>query len=658
MISLKSLLAEGIVLDKINTKIKALEYEWEKLDSQGTGFARQAAIARELQKLGLQKKKWDDIYNTISSAPDVGYAISSVPRNNLRETGKKRDTIIYGGIWSDDRIVAYIATEKTGVGHTRDMGRNRWIYYQSKKTVFWHIFPNYEESEIAVRNYLENRGYVVKSNRSMKDYYDVMESINEDIIMEVTQDQANAALDFLKQMVRKGPFKGNVYLAGGAVRDMIRGETPKDLDVVVTNNGEEGGMKFAAWMAQQMGTYKAGSNPVLFPTFGTANVFLSGEHNGVNLNGMDLQAVFARKEVYTPGSRKPQVFPGTIEDDAFRRDFTVNSLMLDLTTDKILDITGRGKADISAGIIQTTSNPDEIFGQDALRMFRAIRFATKYKWKIDTKTWEGIKNNLDNLGNTSMERVRDELNKILLTDDPAYGMRLLKDSGLLPHISPELQQAIGMGQNKYHKHCVWLHSLEVLKETKPNLINRLMALFHDIGKINTKTVVDGEIHFYQHEHIGSDMTREILANLKYPNEIIDAVCLGIKNHMRLKHSGEHGEMVTDKTLRKFTMDLGDHLESLLDVMAADNAAHEGNHTSPGQIPGIINRINALKGSIPKKTDKLPVTGDDLKLLGLRQGPLYKKLLDLVRDKQLEYPSTTKEEYLELIKQHLKTHDYL
>ena len=150
------------------------------------------------------------------------------------------------------------------------------------------------------------------------------------------------------------------------------------------------------------------------------------------------------------------------------------------------------------------------------------------------------------------------------------------------------------------------------------------------------------------------MAREILSKLKYPNEIIDAVCLGIKHHMRLKQSGDRGERVTDKALRKFTLDLGDHLESLLDVMAADNAAHEGSHTSPEQIPNIVSRINALKNSIPKKTDKLPVTGDDLKLLGLKQGPLYKELLDLVRDKQLENPNTTKEEYLELIKQYLKS----
>ena len=504
----------------------------------------------------------------------------------------------------------------------------------------------------------------------------------------------NTALEFLKKIVQEGPYKRQVFLAGGAVRDMEMGNTPKDLDVVVSNHDITGGMEFAYWATKTMGNYKGPSdtvfkefinfiktnwdlicnkdentlatlstytkdmsNPVLFPTFGTAKFILKNIiYNGIDLSDMDVECVAARKETYTHGSRKPVVTAGTIKDDVYRRDYTINSLLFDLTTSDILDLTGRGKIDIHNGILKTTSPSDEIFQQDSLRILRGIRFAAKYGFTIDDETLEGMKRNIDELKHISKERIRDEVNKMLLTDHPAEAFEMLKDIGALKYISPDLQQAIGMGQNKFHSEDVFSHSLSVLSKTKPNLINRLMALFHDVGKVKTKTIVDDAIHFYEHEHIGADMAREILTNLKYPLDIINPVVIGIKNHMRLKRSGEKGELVTDKTLRKFVVDLGDHLEATLDVMAADNASHEGNHTNPNQIPNISRRIDALKNSIPKKNEKLPVTGSDLMDLGLKQGPLFKQLLDLVKDKQLENPNTTKEEYLEMIKQYLKNNE--
>jgi tRNA nucleotidyltransferase (CCA-adding enzyme) len=286
-------------------------------------------------------------------------------------------------------------------------------------------------------------------------------------------------------------------------------------------------------------------------------------------------------------------------------------------------------------------------------MMRAVRFMVQKGWKISPETIESIRKNAGWLKSISRERVRDELNKMLVTDNPSEAMHQLNDLGLLPYITPELQQAVGMGQNKYHKHDVWLHSLEVLKKTNPALINRLMALFHDIGKVKTKTIVNGEIHFYQHEHVGTEMAREILSNLKYPNEIIDAVCLGIKNHMRLKQSGEQGELVTDKALRKFIVDLGEHLESVLDIMAADNASHEGSYTSPEQISNIRKRIDVLKNSVPKNTDKLPVTGDDLKTLRIPAGPIYKEILDTIRDAIYGNPNLTRDEAFEIVQNILK-----
>jgi poly(A) polymerase len=471
------------------------------------------------------------------------------------------------------------------------------------------------------------------------------------LLLEMKKEEA--ALDYLTQLVKAGPFKGRVYLAGGAVRDMELGLIPKDLDVVVTGD-LNAGMDFAKWATQHMGNYKDQANPILFPTYGTAKFTLKGiVHGGIDLSDVDIEAVATRKEKYTAGSRKPSVSTGDLADDVYRRDFTVNSLLKDLTSGEILDLTGKGKEDIKKGLVQTPLNPDIIFTEDPLRILRAARFSIKYNWDLPMFMLKAMKRNALQLKNISFERIRDELDKMLVLSRPDRALKLLKITGVLEYVIPEFKAAYKMSQNKYHKHDVFQHSIEVLKRTKPTLINRLTAMLHDIGKTKTKTIVDGEVHFYTHEKVGAEMARDILTRLKYPTDIINAVVLGIENHMRLKQAGNNGEVISDKSLRKFSVDLGDHLESLLDVMAADNASHEGNHTMPNQIPNIIKRIDALKSSIPAKNAKLPVTGDDLIALGIKQGPLFKTLLDIVKDQQLEDPNTTKEEYLQLIKNHLK-----
>jgi putative nucleotidyltransferase with HDIG domain len=469
--------------------------------------------------------------------------------------------------------------------------------------------------------------------------------LTESFLIEASKDEA--ALEWLKHMVRTGPFRGTVYLAGGAVRDMEMGKTPKDLDVVVIGKGLNGGIDFTVWLAQQMGNYKEGSNPVIFPTFGTAKVVLKGNYNSVDLDGMDVEAVASRKEQYTKGSRKPEVAPGTLEDDVFRRDFTVNSLVMDLTTGQVLDLSGKGKSDIKNGIIRTTSDPNIIFGQDALRMFRAIRFATKYNWQLAPEVITGIKNNLHNLGNTSKERIRDEINKILVTSNPRKGFELLKDTGLLPYVSKEFQQAIGMTQNVHHKEDVFNHILTVLQNTQPELVRRLIALFHDIGKVATRSETPTGVHFYGHEDAGAEMAEKIMQNLKYPTELINAVKLGVKNHMRLKQGGDNAIKLSDKALRKFKLELGDHLEHILDVIHADNIAHADASSMPNQITNVRRRLDVLNIQVTKPA--LPIDGNDLIQLGIPPGPKIGKILSAITDAWFENPNISKEQAIQIAK---------
>jgi putative nucleotidyltransferase with HDIG domain len=463
----------------------------------------------------------------------------------------------------------------------------------------------------------------------------------------------NAALNYLQKLVQSGPFRGRVYLAGGAVRDMQLGKDPKDLDVVVTG-GIDAGMEFANWATKTMNNYSAGSNPVLFPTYGTAKFTLKGvNHNGFDLSDVDIESVATRKEKYTSGSRKPEVSAGDLEDDVKRRDFTVNSLLKDLTTGEILDLTGRGKEDIRKGVIQTPLNPDIIFSEDPLRMLRAIRFAIKYDWDLPMFMIRALKRNALQLQNISAERIRDELDKMLVTGSPGRAIKLLRITGLLNFIIPEFKSAYKMTQNAHHEHDVFTHSLEVLGKTNPILIRRLMALFHDIGKTVTRSVTPTGVHFYGHEDVGSDMVQDIMRRLKYPTELINAVSLGVKNHMKLKHGGDDAVKLSDKTLRKFKIALGDNLEHILDVIHADNTAHSEVSSMPNQIENVRKRLKDLESTTPDKP-KLPINGSDLIQMGVKPGPIFSKILNAITEKWYENPDITKKDALHVAKSIINT----
>lgn len=471
-----------------------------------------------------------------------------------------------------------------------------------------------------------------------------------DIMMLNESKEEKLALEFISNMIRKSKFKGKVFLAGGAVRDELLGLDAKDIDLVVSL--PDGGIEFAKWVTKKIGNYSKG-NPVIFPRFGTAKFTLKGVvYKGVDLSSIDIEAVMTRSEKYTDGSRKPDVTHGSLKDDVERRDFTVNSLLKDLTTGEILDLTGRGRSDIEKGIIMTPLDPDVIFSEDPLRMLRAIRFTVKYNWKLPLFMIRAIKKNSDKIKTISAERIRDELDKMMVTGHPDKAIRLMKITSLSKYVLPEFDKLVGLTQNKYHKDDAAKHTLKVLKGVPKDLKTRLAALFHDIGKAETREVIDNEVHFYRHEEVGGDIAREIMTRLKYPNDIIDAVVTAVRNHMRLKQSGKHGEVVSDKALRKLKRDLGDHLETTLNVMHSDNISHAYAHNMPNQIPGIRKRLSTLDQDVKSKS--LPINGGDvMKVLGIKPGPIIGQLLTLVDDAWLENPRLTRDQAIDIIKKGYK-----
>jgi len=509
-----------------------------------------------------------------------------------------------------------------------------------------------------LKDYCIERGLELVHSMGMKKQYididenKVMAEIKQ-LILEGVKEKALE--DFIKKTIQGTEWQGKVFIAGGYVRDEFMGKDPKDLDLLV--NSPNGGIEFAKWITKKVGAYRGGateedpgSNPVIFQRFGTAKFNLRDVvHNGIDLSDMDIEAVMPRKEQYTVGSRKPTVTGGELKDDVERRDFTVNSLLKDLSTGEILDLTGMGKADIKAGIIRTPLNPDKIFTDDPLRMLRAIRFAVKYNWKLPLFMIRGLKKNASQLKNISQERIRDELNKILITGSPSKGIKLLKITDLLQFVIPELVPAINMVQNIHHKHDVFQHTLDVLSKTEPILVQRLMALFHDIGKTVTKSVEPDTkgVHFYGHELAGEKIVVDVMNRLKYPKELIDAVKLGVRNHMRLKQAGDTGVHIKDKTLLKFRNEMGGQLENVLNLMHADNVAHSEASSMPNQITNIRQRLETLK-NVPLRP-KMPIDGFDLTLMGLKPGPLFKEIMNTVAEAWYEKPSLTKQEALEIAK---------
>ncbi|MDP8321295.1 MAG: CCA tRNA nucleotidyltransferase [Candidatus Stygibacter australis] len=229
----------------------------------------------------------------------------------------------------------------------------------------------------------------------------------------------------IKRAIRNTEFDGNTYIAGGYVRDLVLKNKKSDLDIAVSL--PQGGIKLAEFLHEN----NIASKPVLFDQFGTALAMI-GKHK--------IEFVMTRKESYRKGNRKSSTSPGTLKEDIYRRDFTINSMIMNIMTDEILDLTGKGKIDLQNRVIRATSDPEFIFHDDPLRILRAVRFANRLGFKIESVTAEAMKKDSFELVSISWERKRDEFIKILLSDTPKRGLELVYEFDLMKYIIPELEE--------------------------------------------------------------------------------------------------------------------------------------------------------------------------------------------------------------------------
>ena len=368
-------------------------------------------------------------------------------------------------------------------------------------------------------------------------------------------------LFLLKKVANAAEALGvETYLIGGFVRDKILGRDTRDADIVCAGDGIE----LAKEVAKQF-------NPVpsvdYFKNFGTAHIRINNE--------FDIEFVGARKESYRFDSRKPEVEPGTVEDDQDRRDFTMNALAISLNKDnygKLIDPFS-GLKDIDNKIIRTPLAPSQTFSDDPLRMMRAIRFATQLGFVIEEKTWQGIKDNAQRITIISQERITDELNKIVASDKPSVGFDLLYRSGLLHIIFPQMVDLAGAEYKDGHGHKDnFYHTLQVLDNLAVNsndLWLRWAAILHDIAKPVTKKFEEGHgWTFHGHEAVGGRMVPKIFTRLKLPqHETMRFVRKIVELHLRPISVTK--ENITDSAIRRLLFDAGDDFDSLMQLCEAD-----------------------------------------------------------------------------------------
>jgi poly(A) polymerase len=464
--------------------------------------------------------------------------------------------------------------------------------------------------------------------------------MNKDKFLEITS--------YIGEITKGTEFEHHIYAVGGSVRDLVMGREIKDIDLVI--DIPEGGVRFAQWCKDNGHT----GGVVMYPTYGTA-MFRFGK-----FSEDEIECVMTRGEKYTDaGSRNPETRFAPITEDAMRRDLTINALYYNISERKVEDFTGYGLQDIRDKVLRvpmelvSDKKVDSTFIDDPLRLLRVCRFRVRFGFEISEKTYESMKRNVDRLSIITVERINDELCKILMAKNAHHGIMLINDIGAMKYVIPELERTIGLGQNAYHFGDVWVHTMAVLENDcnlfEPDLICRLAALLHDIGKIGCRTEKDGKVHFYGHEDIGADIAREALRRLKFDNHTIDEVCFIIKNHMRAKGFENDCRKMKDKAANKFMYVCGtrERFGRVCRVIEDDNLAHERSHCITGQYAAFMERADNSK----MFGYKLPIDGNDvMEGLGIGPGPAVKEVLKGVMTHAFNNPDITRERCMKIMKE--------
>jgi poly(A) polymerase len=407
------------------------------------------------------------------------------------------------------------------------------------------------------------------------------------------------------------------YFAGGCVRDLVRGETPKDFDVATDARPE-------AVQAIFHRTYAVGAH------FGVIVVLEGGFQFEV--------ATFRSDGLYIDGRRPVEVHFSSAEEDAQRRDFTINGMFFDPIAGKVIDFVG-GCGDLEAKLVRAIGEPEKRFAEDRLRMLRAIRFATVLGYEIDPATWQALVDRADSIKDISAERIRDELVKIFLSPNRVRGFDLLDRSGLLRAVLPEMEPMKGCDQpEQFHPEGdVFQHTRLMLQLLPENVSIPLVfsVLFHDVAKPRTSTTDEnGRIRFNGHDRLGADMTETIMERLRFSRAEIDATVEMVRQHMVFKDVPRMRVAKLKRFMARPTF--GEELELHRVDCASSHRMMDNYEFLLGKQKEFAN-----EPIIPPPL----VRGDDLIAMGFKPGPKFGEILEAVETRQLEGALSNREEAL-------------
>ncbi|MCL5038597.1 MAG: HD domain-containing protein, partial [Firmicutes bacterium] len=378
--------------------------------------------------------------------------------------------------------------------------------------------------------------------------------------------------------------------------------------------------------------------PSTYPTglkHGTVTVLLEGERVEVT--------TFRREGSYRDFRHPDNVtFTGELAEDLGRRDFTINALALD-RRGRLVDLVG-GRRDLVRHLIRTVGRGRDRFSEDPLRMLRGIRLAAELGFNLAWETWEDLLATAPLLAHVSSERIRDEFSRCLLSPNSIQALERLRLSGLLALFLPELLEGVGVTQNEFHRFTVWEHSLLTVGAIRAELHLRLAALFHDVGKPRTRSQREERVHFFNHEQVGAEMTRDALSRLRYPGATIDRVVHLVGQHMSLHYTPG----MKDAAIRRVIARVGrENIPDLVALLVADRRASgtkEGG-ISPGTLELLARAEDMLKKD-PLSLQDLAVQGQDvMAVTGLPPGPPVGKILRGLLELVLEEPRLNQRDVL-------------